>query len=139
MLEYADPMLVVIVIVAFIVGYWLMSFIIKRMRETKENSESGYSDRGYAEDDKYSTNGGGSWNRTIESKKLDDDIHYKSVLGLGDAATLDDIRKRYRELAGQYHPDKVSHLGRKLKEVAEQEMRLINEAYDYFKRKYGIR
>lgn len=34
------------------------------------------------------------------------------------------------------HPDKVHQLGEKLKEVAEQEMKKINEAYNYFERKY---
>jgi DnaJ like chaperone protein len=38
----------------------------------------------------------------------------------------------------QYHPDRVAHLGPKLREVAEHEMKEINEAYDFFRRKYGF-
>ena len=49
-----------------------------------------------------------------------------------------DVRKKYRELAAQYHPDKVNHLGEKLRKVAEQEMKEINEANEFFKKKYDL-
>ena len=62
--------------------------------------------------------------------------YYGRVLGLNGQVTFNDIRRRYRELVAQYHPDKVSHLGPKLKEVAEKEMKEINEAYQFFKQRY---
>jgi DnaJ-domain-containing protein 1 len=37
----------------------------------------------------------------------------------------------------EYHPDKVSSLGPKLREVAEAEAQKINAAYEFFTRKYG--
>ncbi len=52
------------------------------------------------------------------------------VFGLGANATLEDVEKRYRELAQQYHPDKVSHLGPALREVAHEKMLEIRRAYD---------
>ena len=61
---------------------------------------------------------------------------FREVLGLHSEDTWEAIRKRYRELASQYHPDKVNHLGNKLKEVAEREMKEINEAYKFFRKKY---
>ena len=48
------------------------------------------------------------------------------------------IKSAYRKLAFKYHPDKVSHLGSKIREVAESEMKKINEAYEYFQKKYSI-
>ena len=39
----------------------------------------------------------------------------------------------------EYHPDKVSKLGSKLKKVAEEESKKINEAFEYFKDKYNIK
>jgi len=60
------------------------------------------------------------------------------VLGLAPESTADDIRARYRELVMQYHPDKVAKLGPRLKEVAEDETKKLNEAYDFFKKKYGL-
>ena len=63
-----------------------------------------------------------------------DEIYYGRILGLRGKVTAVDVRNRFRELAAQYHPDKVSHLGPKLKEVAEREMQAINEAFEYFKK-----
>ncbi|MCP3874440.1 MAG: DnaJ domain-containing protein, partial [Desulfobacteraceae bacterium] len=46
----------------------------------------------------------------------------------------DSIKKSYRKLSMKYHPDKVSHLGDEFKKVAEEKMKDINAAYDYFKK-----
>ena len=67
-----------------------------------------------------------------------DEQHYARILGLHGPTTPDEIRKKYRELVAQYHPDKVANLGPKLKTVAEEEMKKINEAYGYFKKQYDI-
>lgn len=65
------------------------------------------------------------------------DTKYARVLGLSGKMTYGEIKHRWRELAAQYHPDKVSHLGPRLREVAETEMKLINEAYQYFETKHS--
>lgn len=67
-----------------------------------------------------------------------DEQYYARVLGLSGPTKLEDIRSAYRQLAKQYHPDKVHGLGLKLRELAEQEMKMINEAYDFFKTKYKM-
>lgn len=66
-----------------------------------------------------------------------DDKYYGRILGLSGQVTIDGVKSQYRAMVAQYHPDKVHHLGAKLKEVAEKEMKEINEAFEYFKRKYG--
>lgn len=82
-----------------------------------------------------------------ESSRKDNASHHKSkkkktvkdrksaleILGLPSDASLKQIRKAYKKLITQYHPDKVASLGPKLKKVAEEEMKLINLAYDYLK------
>ncbi len=55
-------------------------------------------------------------------------IDYYEIMGVPMDADRSTIKKAYRSLAEQYHPDRVSTLGPKLKEVAEQEMKQINEA-----------
>jgi len=80
--------------------------------------------------------------RSEESGKRElfkDERYYGSILGLNGRIDPEQVKHRYRELAVQYHPDKVHQLGPKLKEIAEQEMKKINEAYDYFKKKYGLK
>lgn len=60
-----------------------------------------------------------------------------AVLGLDNGADFDAIKKAYRTLSMQYHPDKVGHLGEEFKQVAEEKMKEINGAYDYFKKKFN--
>jgi len=62
---------------------------------------------------------------------------YYAVLGLQTGADFAVIKKAYRKLSMQYHPDKVGHLGEEFKSVAEEKMKEINAAYDYFKKKHN--
>jgi DnaJ like chaperone protein len=57
-----------------------------------------------------------------------------AVLGLSKGADMSAIKKAYRKLSMQYHPDKVTHLGAEFQKVAEEKMKEINAAYDYFKK-----
>ena len=61
------------------------------------------------------------------------DQHY-ATLGLAKGADMEEIKKAYRKLSMQYHPDKVGHLGKEFHAVAEEKMKEINQAYDYFKK-----
>lgn len=56
------------------------------------------------------------------------------VLGVEPGASQDDIRRAYRRLATQYHPDKVAHLGADLRHLAEQKFKAIQAAYEVLKR-----
>lgn len=55
------------------------------------------------------------------------------VLGIKETATQDEIKKAYRELVKQYHPDKYEN--NPLKDLAEEKLRDINEAYDTLMKK----
>lgn len=63
---------------------------------------------------------------------------YYAVLGLEPGADTMEIKKAYRKLSMQYHPDKVSHLGVEFQRVAEEKMKEINVAYEYFKKKFSL-
>ena len=67
-----------------------------------------------------------------------DERYFGRVLGLKGEVDRATVKRRYRELAAQYHPDKVEHLGPKLKSVASSEMKEINLAFEYFRDKYQI-
>lgn len=51
-----------------------------------------------------------------------------SVLGVDPAASDEEIKKAYRELARKYHPD--NYQNNPLADLAEEKMKEINEAYD---------
>ena len=50
------------------------------------------------------------------------------VLGVPRTASQDEIKKKYRELAKKYHPDKYA--GNDLADLAQEKMKAVNEAYD---------
>jgi len=55
------------------------------------------------------------------------------VLGIKEGASQEEIKKAYKQLAGQYHPDKVLHLGMEFQELAEIRFKEIQEAYEKLK------
>ena len=59
------------------------------------------------------------------------------TLGVSRGASFEEVKKAYRTLSMQYHPDKVGHLGDEFKRVAEEKMKEINAAYQYFKARQG--
>lgn len=63
---------------------------------------------------------------------------YGKILDLRGSVTRDDIKDRYRKLVARYHPDKVQHLGEEFQRLAEERMKEINEAYDYFRKRYSL-
>jgi len=75
------------------------------------------------------------WENEDNGKK---ELDFGRVLGLKGNVKKEEIKQRYRELCVQYHPDKVATLGPRLQEVAEEEMKKINEAYEFFRRKYDL-
>jgi len=52
------------------------------------------------------------------------------VLGVKPGASREEIQNAYRKAAQQYHPDKVSHLGQELQELAKAKFIEIQKAYD---------
>jgi phosphoribosylformylglycinamidine synthase len=50
------------------------------------------------------------------------------VFGLDESAAVNDIKSAYRNNIKNYHPDKVAHLGAKLRAVAEAETKEFNSA-----------
>lgn len=56
------------------------------------------------------------------------------VLGVREGASIDEIKKAYKELVKKYHPDQ--YRGNPLSDLAEEKLKEINQAYDYLMKQY---
>ncbi|MDD2197485.1 MAG: TerB family tellurite resistance protein [Bacteroidales bacterium] len=63
----------------------------------------------------------------------DIDASYR-VLEIDRNATVDQIKKAYRNMALKHHPDKVNYLGEDIRKSAEEKFQKVNEAYEKIKK-----
>lgn len=60
------------------------------------------------------------------------------VLGIEPAASEEEIKKAYRQMAIRYHPDKVIHMGEEYQKGAKEKFQKVQEAYEAIKKARGI-
>lgn len=60
------------------------------------------------------------------------------ILGTNPDATDEEIKKAYRRMALENHPDRVTHLGEDIRKAAEEKFKRIQEAYDEIKSRRGF-
>ncbi|MCX6243395.1 MAG: TerB family tellurite resistance protein [Bacteroidetes bacterium] len=60
------------------------------------------------------------------------------ILEITPDATNDEVKKAYRRLAIQYHPDKVAHLGEDIKKAATEKFQKLSAAYEDVKKQRGM-
>jgi hypothetical protein len=58
----------------------------------------------------------------------------REILGVSENATFEQIKSAFRSRIKEYHPDKVAHLGSKLKHLAENETKLIIKSFYQIKK-----
>lgn len=75
---------------------------------------------------------------SVKSMYYDDIESAYQVLGITGSATEDEIKKAYRKMAMENHPDKVGHLGEDIRKAAEEKFTQINIAYEKIKKQRGI-
>ena len=56
------------------------------------------------------------------------------ILGLPPESSPEAIKKRYRELAREHHPDRYATMGEEMQKTATKRFQVIQEAYDYITR-----
>jgi DnaJ like chaperone protein len=69
--------------------------------------------------------------------KAEADSAYK-ILGISPTATDDEVKKAYRKMAVENHPDKVAYLGEDVQRAAKEKFQRINEAYEAIKKQRGF-
>lgn len=78
--------------------------------------------------------GGPGQHRTSAPPITSSESTYRATLELTGPVTPESLRTAYRRLIAAYHPDRCATLGVKLRRLAEEETKRINEAYAYFRR-----
>ncbi len=71
---------------------------------------------------------------SIQAMFVKDTNSAYTILGLTKEATNDEIKKAYRKMAAENHPDKVSYLGEEVQKDAEEKFKKINQAYESIKK-----
>jgi len=62
---------------------------------------------------------------------------YKA-LGIDKTVTDDEVKKAYRKMAVQHHPDKYSQMGEEHQHAAKEKFQKIQEAYETIKKERGL-
>ena len=75
---------------------------------------------------------------SIKSMYYDDLDSAYHILGITSAASNEEIKKAYRKIAIENHPDKVGHLGEDIRKAAEEKFTQINVAYEKIKKQRNI-
>ena len=63
-----------------------------------------------------------------------------NTLGLASSASNEEVKRAYRRLAKEYHPDMVANkgMGEDFIKYAEDKMQAVNAAYDQIKKERGM-
>ena len=61
------------------------------------------------------------------------------ILEITPEATNEEVKKAYRRLAVEYHPDKVAHLGEDIRKAATEKFQKLSAAYEEIKKQRGIK
>jgi DnaJ-domain-containing protein 1 len=109
-----------VIIICIAVGYYMFRYVIRRFIQGIHKKD-GEGDHQY---------------QVWERANTEND--YRQILGVTADDDLATIRKRYKELLAQYHPDKVQHLGIEFREMAERKTRAIMEAYEFLRKKHDL-
>ena len=74
-------------------------------------------------------NGSGGYQRTTNTYTTDKSKYY-TILGVSRGASQDEIKKAYRKLAKEHHPDRFVNSSDSEKKYHENKMKEINDAYE---------
>ena len=76
---------------------------------------------------------------SIKAMFIGDSSASYTILEIDSTVSDQEVKKAYRRMANKYHPDKVSHLGKDLRKVAEEKFKSVNEAYQTIKKERGLK
>jgi hypothetical protein len=115
----------------------------------EEKKESTEETNGVVEKGDYETRGKKESKENVEQETGDsfasvkrehsvahEELQFAKTLGVEKPFEEEKVKSAYRKLIAQYHPDRVSAMGPEIREIAELKAKEINEAYEYFRKKF---
>ena len=76
--------------------------------------------------------------QSIKAMYYDNSDSAYQILGIPASATDEEVKKAYRKMAVENHPDKVGYMGEDIRKAAEKKFMAINEAYEKIKKQRGM-
>ena len=76
--------------------------------------------------------------QSIKAMYYDNSDSAYQILGITPSATDEEVKKAYRKMATENHPDKVGYMGEDIRKAAEKKFMAINEAYEKIKKQRGL-
>ena len=104
-------------IVLLLLAYWFIKRFVPQGYQQREN----YSSSGLGQD---------------EAKASVEKDPYE-ILGVSRTATEEEIKSAYRKQAQRFHPDRVSHLGEELQQLAKEKFQEVQKAYEALSSRTG--
>lgn len=118
---------IVVVLLGIFFGYLLVSKFIGAGKPKPNGQEAAEINR--QREDKKSEQHQRHTDEPSKSK-TEQALAWHEVLLVPAHASMDDIRRSYKKLMSQYHPDKVASMAPELKHICEVKTKEINVAYD---------
>lgn len=116
------------IIAGLIIGYW----VVVRFGSNRKSTEK---QTGYTESDPKSARRNERADKDAGQQEAQratppEQAPWHVTLNVAPGANEEEIRRAYKTLMSQYHPDKVATLGPELRDLCERKTKEINTAYD---------
>lgn len=128
MLTRAD---IIVVVVCLFIGYFGVSWLVSRFSRQHVHRAAGAQPGGAPGPKGNSGKRDGASNYGANgTENVSEPKAWYEVLGVLPYASLDEVKRAYRQRMSEYHPDKTSGLGEDLRALAEAKTKEINAAYE---------
>jgi len=115
---------ILIIVLCGVLGYWLVSRLMKGGDQTDAGTEPGASSAADGRQEHESF----GWEQ--QAGAHDAPAAWHEVLGVSPSASPDEIKRAYRALITKYHPDRVDGMAEDVRALCEHKSRIINAAYN---------
>lgn len=119
-------MKLITMIIFGLLGFWIISWLLERSSK-KPPSRPATEKKAAASDDFAHA---GAYAKQGSTDGDDPLAGYCAELELHRPYSVSELKEAYRRKIAEYHPDKVSRLGKELRDLAEAKSKAINIAYE---------